>query len=117
MADRYVYKEDEHQGRLVLGDPKAEAYAWIMAYADQITEQAKHHGDDDGYYSGDANYTAEDLITIAESHKEGGWGHYICHGGAFEGTGVDPLFWDKLSIVLDEEVADEDRNSFFSCSC
>ena len=117
MANRYVYKEGEHQGRLVLGDPQAEAYAWIMAYAAQITEQAKHHGDEDWYSSGDANYTAEDLIAIAESHKKGGWGHYICHGGAFEGTGVDPLFWDKLSIVLDEEVPDEDRNGFFSCSC
>ena len=112
MANRYVYKEEEHQGRLVLGDPQAEAYAWIMAYAAQITEQAQHQ-----YSSGDANYTAEDLITIAESHKKGGWGDYICHGGAFEGESVDPLFWDKLSIVLDEEVADKDRNSFFSCSC
>lgn len=112
MADRYIYKEDEHQGRLVLGDPQAEAYAWIMAYAAQITEQAQ-----DSYSSGDANYTAEDLITIAESHKKGGWGDYICHGGAFESESVDPLFWDKLSIVLDMEVADEDRNSFFSCSC
>ena len=117
MADRYIYKEGEHQGRLVLGDPQAEAYAWIMAYADQITEQAKHHGDDDWYSSGDVNYTAEDLITIAESHKEGRWGDYICHGGAFEGESVDPLFWDKLSIVLDEEVPDKDRNGFFSCSC
>ena len=117
MADRYIYKEEEHQGRLVLGDPQAEAYAWIMAYAAQITEQAQHQGDEDWYSSGDANYTAEDLITIAESHKKGGWGDYICHGGAFEGTGVDPLFWDKLSIVLDEEVPDKDRNGFFSCSC
>ena len=112
MSFPYNYVESEHQGRLLLGDPQAEAYAWIMAYAAQITEQAQH-----GYSSGDANYTAEDLITIAESHKKGGWGDYICHGGAFEGESVDPLFWDKLSIVLDEEVPDEDRNGFFSCSC
>ena len=117
MADRYIYKEGEHQGRLVLGDPQAEAYAWIMAYAAQITEQAQNQGDEDWYSSRDANYTAEDLIQIAESHKEGRWGDYICHGGAFEGESVDPLFWDKLSIVLDEEVPDEDRNGFFSCSC
>ena len=108
MANRYVYKKEEHQGRLVLGDPQAEAYAWIMAYAAQITEQAQHQGDEDWYSSRDANYTAEDLIQIAESNR---------HGGAFEGEGVDPLFWDKLSIVLDEEVPDEDRNGFFSCSC
>ena len=117
MADRYIYKEGEHQGRLVLGDPQAEAYAWIMAYAAQITEQARKPGDEDWYSSRDANYTAEDLITIAKSNMNGGWGDYICHGGAFEGESVDPLFWDKLSIVLDEEVADKDRNSFFSCSC
>ncbi len=117
MANRYVYKEEEHQGRLVLGDPQAEAYAWIMAYATQITEQAKHNGAGDWYSSGEAHYTAEDLIQIAESNRHGGFGDYICHGGAFEGENVDPLFWDKLSIVLDEEVADEDRNCFFSCSC
>ena len=115
MAERYIYKEDEHQGRLVLGDPQAEAYAWIMAYATQITERAKE--DKDSYSSHDANYSAEDLIQIAESNRHGGFGDYICHGGAFEGEGVDPLFWDKLSIVLDEEVPDEDRNGFFSCSC
>ena len=117
MANRYIYKEGEHQGRLVLGDPQAEAYAWIMAYAAQITEQARNQGDEGWYSSRDANYTAEDLITIAKSNMNGGWGGYICHGGAFEGEGVDPLFWDKLSIVLDEEVPDKDRNCFFSCSC
>ena len=117
MANRYVYKEEEHQGRVVLGDPQAEAYAWIMAYAAQITEQAQHQGDEDWYSSRDANYTAEDLISIAQSNFNDGFGDYICHGGAFEGESVDPLFWDKLSIVLDEEVPDEDRNSFFSCSC
>ena len=117
MPFPYNYVESEHQGRLLLGDPQAEAYAWIMAYAAQITEQAQHNSNGDWYSSGDANYTAEDLITIAESHKKGGWGDYICHGGAFESTGVDPLFWDKLSIVLDEEVPDKDRNGFFSCSC
>ena len=117
MADRYIYKEGEHQGRLVLGDPQAEAYAWIMAYAAQITEQARNQGDEDWYSSRDANYTAEDLISIAQSNFNDGFGDYICHGGAFEGESVDPLFWDKLSIVLDEEVAVENRNSFFSCSC
>ena len=115
MSNRYVYKEDEHQGRLVLGDPQAEAYAWIEAYAAQITKRAQE--DEDGYSSHDANYSAEDLITIAKSNMNGGWGDYICHGGVFEGEGVDPLFWDKLSIVLDEEVPDKDRNGFFSCSC
>ena len=115
MANRYVYKEGEHQGRLVLGDPQAEAYAWIMAYADQITAQAQT--DTESYSEHEPHYTAEDLITIAKSNMHGGWGDYICHGGAFEGEGVDPLFWDKLSIVLDEEVPDEDRNGFFSCSC
>ena len=115
MADRYIYKEDEHQGRLVLGDPQAEAYAWIMAYAAQITAQAQT--DIESYSENEPHYSAEDLITIAKSNMYGGCGDYICHGGAFEGEGVDPLFWDKLSIVLDEEVADKDRNSFFSCSC
>ena len=114
MANRYVYKEGEHQGRLVLGDPQAEAYAWIEAYAAQITERARE--DKDSYSSHDANYSAEDLIQIAESNRHGGFGKYICHGGVFEGEGVDPLFWDKLSIVLDEEVPDKDRNGFFSCS-
>lgn len=117
MGQRYNYVESEHQGRVVLGDPQAEAYAWIMAYADQITAQAQRGDDYEDYSSNHAVYTAEDLIAIAESNKKDGWGDYICHGGAFEGENVDPLFWDKLSIVLDEEVPDEDRNGFFSCSC
>lgn len=115
MGQRYEYVESEHQGRVVLGDPQAEAYAWIMAYADQITALAKT--DSDGYSERDPDYTAEDLIQIAQSNMNGKWGDYICHGGAFEGEHVDPLFWDKLSIVLDQEVSDKDRNSFFSCSC
>lgn len=115
MGQRYEYVEEEHQGRLLLGDPQAEAYAWIMAYAQQITEMAQ--GNDEGYSSRDANYSAEDLIQIAEGNRSGSWGDYICHGGAFEGEYVDPLFWDKLAIVLDKEVPDEDRNGFFSCSC
>ena len=115
MPFPYNYVESEHQGRLLLGDPQAEAYAWIMAYADQITAQAQT--DTENYSEDGPHYTAEDLITIAKSNMHGGWGDYICHGGAFAGVGVDPLFWDKLAIVLDEEVSDEDRNGFFSCSC
>lgn len=117
MGQRYNYVNSEHQGRVLLGDPQAEAYAWIMAYADQITAMAQRGDDFEDYSSNHPIYTAEDLIAIAQSHTNGKWGDYICHGGAFEGEHVDPLFWDKLSIVLDEEVADKDRNSFFSCSC
>ena len=115
MPFPYNYVESEHQGRLLLGDPQAEAYSWIMAYADQITAQTQT--DTESYSEHEPHYTAEDLITIAKSNMHGGWGDYICHGGAFEGVGVNPLFWDKLAIVLDEEVSDKDRNSFFSCSC
>lgn len=117
MGQRYIYVEAEHQGRVVLGDQQAEAYSWIMAYADQITAQAQRGDDYEDYSSNHTIYTAEDLITIAQSNMNGGWGDYICHGGAFEGESVDPLFWDKLEIVLDTEVASSDRSSFFSCSC
>lgn len=111
--EKYPFDENEHKARLLIGDPQAEAYAWIEAYAKQITKSAR----EDDEYGSDADYSADDLIDIALSHSNGGWGDYICHGGVFEGASVDPLFWDKLAIALDREVADEDRQGFFSCSC
>ena len=58
-----------------------------------------------------------DWLDTALSHINNSWGDYISRGGVFEGHGTDPVFWDKLSILREEEIDHDKRGSFFSCSC
>ena len=111
--------EGEFNALLMIGDPEAkqyDAYKWIEAYADQLTQQVNESYDnEDGHYEG---VSVEELIETAMSHvRPDGWGDYITRGGAFEGESVDALFWDKLAIYMDIEIPHDKRGSFFSCSC
>lgn len=107
------YEEDQHEVRLMVGDPQAVAFEWIRRYAENLNSRLD---DDDTRYDGEV--TAEELIEIGTEHAtdSNSW-NYISRGGAFEGTSVDPLFWDKLAILKGIEIPQENRNSFFSCSC
>ena len=45
-------------------------------------------------------------------------GHYIVHGGRFEGQGIyEDEFWPHYEAVTGEKVEERDRGSVFSCSC
>jgi hypothetical protein len=44
-------------------------------------------------------------------------GEYLVFGGLLEGETVPDEFWDHYERVTGETVPDEDRGSFFSCSC
>ena len=99
------------QVRASLGDPVAEAWLWIKAYADSLS----------GEYD-DFEYTVypDELIDTAMSHveSESQWGgDYLVKGGLLEGKDVDPLFWDKLAILKEIEIPQSNRSSFFDCSC
>ncbi|MNK14271.1 hypothetical protein D3C87_323710 [compost metagenome] len=91
------------------------AYQWIENYAESIS--GSYHD----YYSDETRYaqiTAEELIDTAKTHlREGSWGDYIVYGGKFEGESTDPEFWNQLEIYLEEEIPENNRRSFFSCSC
>jgi hypothetical protein len=107
---------EEHDARRMCGDPRALAYEWIKAYAENLSDRAEGNG----YNS--APITVEELIQTAISHlpdEEGNsrWGDYITRGGTFEGESTDPVFWEKLAILKDIEIPNDKRSNFFSCSC
>jgi len=109
----YDYPPEEHEVRVICGDPKALAYEWIKAYALNLSDPVD---DEDGYGS----VTAEELIETAMSNvnaRPGAWGNFLSKGGLFEGTGVEPMFWDKLAILFDIDIPESKRDNFFSCSC
>lgn len=106
---------EELEGRILLGDRKAEAWKWIDSYTENLNSMI----DSDGEYGG-SPISVDELIDTAKTHLKGNgsrWGEYITRGGVFEGFSLDMTFWDKLSILLDEEITDDERVSFFSCSC
>jgi hypothetical protein len=105
---------DNHEALLVMADPQALAYAWIEAYALNISPDANDSDDD---YEDDSPVTAEDLINHADSHQGEGWGDYICRGGTYEGFRIDPMFWDKYATVCGIPRESVQENSFFTCSC
>jgi hypothetical protein len=78
---------------------KAKAMAVIEAEADQL------------------GLSYEDLIDGAHSFIK--FGDYMIDGGRWEGMGLNNAesFWSAYEIVTGETVPENDRHSFFSCSC
>lgn len=97
----------ELTARIAVGDPKAEAYAWIEAYARNLVPEGRLD-----YDNGPIDSVSPDELINAFLHDD-----IISRGGLFEGESVDDTFFDKLSILLDRRIPDKDRNNFFSCSC
>ena len=109
-----TYDTTDHKAKLMCGDPQAQAYQWILNYLDNLNSMISEHD----YYGYRQNeITLEELLDTALSHISDQWGDYISRGGVFEGHGTDPVFWDKLSILREEEIDHDKRGSFFSCSC
>lgn len=107
------YPAEEHQARLMCGDPVALAYEWLKGYAENLNSQMETSSYGEDY----APITVEELIETGMSHVGDGWGDYISRGGSFEGVSLDMTFWDKLSIFKQIEIPQDNRNSFLSCSC
>jgi len=57
---------------------------------------------------------AEDWVHCQEN---GHWGNYIVGGAEMEGESVPDEFWHHYEVVTGNEVPEEYRSSFFSCSC
>lgn len=51
------------------------------------------------------------------SKADGGWGEYLCFGGLLEGEYVPDEFWPHYETVRGEVVPEDQRGSFFTCSC
>lgn len=115
MSALLDYPMDQHKARLLAGDKKALAYEWISNYCKNLEDQANG-----GYYEeeyGEFSISPEDLVAVADSHQSNGWGDYICHGGAFEGYSLDPMFWDKYADLKGIDRSSVNEASFFTCSC
>lgn len=85
-------------------DPKwIEAEAWLRQYAESYDE------------------TVEDLINAAHTYLDHNEYYYgqeeDGYHGKFEGESVPDLFWEYFEIYTGRYVNNEDRGSFFSCSC
>jgi hypothetical protein len=110
------YPQDQHQTRMMVGDPKAMAWAWIYSYAQNLSRNGSD--DEDDYYG---SVSPEELIDTAMLNLEddGEWpSHYISKGGLLESVSVDPIFWEKLAILKDlDSIPEQKKNNFFSCSC
>lgn len=113
MALVGTYDTEHHQAKLLLLDPQAVAYEWIVRYLDNLNDMI----DGDSDYGRTDSITLDELLETAESHLSGSWGDYIVRGGAFEGYSLDMTFWDMYSTLVEKEIPNSDRNSFFSCSC
>lgn len=103
----------EQEMRVLLGDPIAQAYQRIQAYANELSDIC-----DDG----EGEITAEDLIETAMTNLDldgkDTWGKdYIMRGGALEGVLTDSEFWNDLAIYKGIEIPYDKRESFFSCAC
>ena len=116
-GEHQPYDDKEYQAFVIVGDPQALAFEWIRAYTENLNQYVRTD-DDDEKGRGHSPVTVTELIDVALDTVEGtGWGSYISRGGAFKSMSVDPMFWDKLSILKEMEIKEDNRNSFFSCSC
>lgn len=57
----------------------------------------------------------DEIIEAAHAYLD--HGTYLHDGGRFEGVYVSDEFWNLFEIVTGRKVPDNDRDSFFSCSC
>lgn len=57
----------------------------------------------------------DELIEAAGDYLD--HGDYLVKGGDLEGEYVPDEFWDHYEIIKKEKVEENDRGSFFSCSC
>ncbi len=117
MSWELPYPIEQHQARLLVNDPQAQAYAWILAYADQLSNPGDPDSDDD-YGTGEVS--AHELISTAWQWIENpnAWNDHINKGALLDGESTDPLFWEKMAQLFKIEIPDSVAGAnFFTCSC
>lgn len=106
-------KDKEFKVRLLVGEPKALAYQWIVNYVDNINAQGESYIEDEESYM---KLQVGELIATALDNLSGKYS-YINKGDLLEGISLDRTFWDKLAILKDIDIPERDKENFFSCSC
>ena len=59
--------------------------------------------------------TVEQMIEGANDYLDSD--SYLSEGGRWEGVSVPESFWPHFETITGRKVAEDDRGSFFSCSC
>ena len=59
--------------------------------------------------------SADELIWGARSYLK--HNDYMCEGGRWEGVSLPDEFWPAYEVVTGEKVAEDNRDSFLTCSC
>ncbi len=111
MKHKLPYPEEEHQARMICGDPIALSYEWLKSYLENLNSQI------DDYDGSEVSF--DELIDTGISHisNDRYGGDYIIRGGRFEGISTDPTFWDKLAQFKQINIPQNKRGNFFRCSC
>ncbi len=76
---------------------------WISDFADRVGI--------------DYDVLMEGAATWVSTAKTKWGGEYLCLGGLLEGESVPDEFWPHYENVTGTEVPEEQRSSFFTCSC
>ena len=106
---------EEFDARLMCNDPVALAWMWILGYIENLNDMIQTDADDGDGWDHEP-ISVDEFINAAMANIEGGW-ECIGRGGTFEGVSVDPTFWDKLALIKEIDIPEDNRNSFFTCSC
>lgn len=116
MSAYQPYTDELMKAYVAVGDPKALAFQWLTAYTENLNSLIRSSYDMEDYNH--SMLTVDEVIRAGlNSTDPNSWNGYISKGATFEGVSTDPMFWDKLSDLLEIEIPSHKRNSFFSCSC
>lgn len=106
---------------------KGESF-YVCLYPDTVTDM-KHHWSHPAFngptkspaevwltnFAGQYGMELYEILDAAEDYLERG--EYLCHGPRFDGEYIPDEFWTYYSLHTGRVVNDDDRGSFFSCSC
>lgn len=59
--------------------------------------------------------TYEEILIAATNYLNSG--DYLCDGGKWEGSSVPDEFWEHYGSITGRKTNEDERGSFFSCSC
>lgn len=114
----------EIQRRLAVNSASVAALATHTSPA--FPESLVSRGEDEAWnwiknYANGLGLDVDELMDYADmwidSRRRGSWGSYLCKGGDLEGEYVSDEFWDNYDIVRDRSTDEDERGSFFTCSC
>lgn len=66
-------------------------------------------------FAGQYGVSASDMIQAGRNYIR--TGAYYSEGGTFEGESVPEEYWDHFQIITGDAVDEDQKESFFSCSC